>query len=1342
MKIKGVKYVGPILDGSGYAQANRGNILALYKAGVPLTLKPISFEQARPDLGEDGKIINSLIGKNIDYDVVIVHTTPEFWENHIELGKINIGYTIWETDKLHPDWPKYINNSVDKVLVGCEWNKEVFEDSGVTIPIGVVPHVVNTDVFKDIEPYTIAGVDENAYTFYSIFQWCYDEKTRVLTKKGFKYFKDLTYDDYIATFNNSTEILEYQKPEKIVRFRRKDKMISLQGHFFDMCVTPDHKMLVRNKKESEWYLKPLNELFSKGGGGKYYIKDGYYAKIGVMSEELDIEDVKRFETVVFNPDIEEIDFDGYVYCATVPNHIMLVERNGKVIFSGNTERKHPVSLIKSYWYAFQNKENVALILKSYRSDYSEKEKEAIRVSIKRLKSMTPMDNYPPIYLISHMLSNDEVVGLHKKGDCYFSTDRGEGFGLCVAKDTKITVPDGVRSAEKIIVGDEVMSSDGLFHKVIDVSSKYISNALKFSVKLHEDIIISENHPFLVCNTLTKHKRYNHNPSMLEENLCWLESKDIKTGDYLAIPKPKLNESLSNFIDISNFIECTNLVVEVDNMYLKNGFSPKNNKLSYKNLVKDYGYTKKIFEGAVKHIKRSTLPNKNTKTSEAYGILNSLDYKCKSQNKINRFIDLNDSVLSLFGWYIAEGSTNNNNFLEIDLHKDEYDVAVFLSNVFKEKFNVSDDSIFLQRYENKSRLVVSNKIIATLFSNLFGSGAYNKHIPGWLFRSGIFLKPLIKSLFAGDGYDSLSTLALTTISPSLAYQTKLILNSLGYCPRINKKKKGELGNYPIYLVSIANNDYRDFLNTDYINRESKYFIETDNYFLVRVYSIERVLYDDFMYDFSVENSKNFLGNGILLHNSPFMSGSCGKPIIVTGFGGSTEYAKPDNSYLIDYQLTPCSGMPWCMSLKSLVKTTNGYIWAKDLEEGDVVENKNLTNKYINKVVFRKLLDSEEMYSLKHFSVPTSTELTSTHKLYVLDDNNIPVKRKVSEINVGDYLYVPKPNRHDELILDEEPHVDNITLDKQEDLFYLFGLYLAEGYIDKIKKYIGFSFNINEKHTLAFKCKECMYNLFPSEINSFYERDLLDRNGYEMIFYCNVSLLDLFEEKLGCGSHFKFITNEIKYSRYNHFLLKGYWDGDGHIRKEGYKSKKTGARRISPECVAETASFDLSMDIRDVLLSLGIVPSLYSSNRKDGRVSYIISVSDEGFDKLFDIQADRIKSRFKKKIDSGFGVLITKKELIEDYDDLICSISVDIDFDEALEDGGSYILNGIASSNSPWYRGNQLWAEPDVKHAAELLRHVYNNQEEAKETGKKLEKYIWDNFTYEVIGQKLIKEIENL
>ena len=265
MEIKGIKYIAPCLDNSGYAKASRGNIIALHKLGVPITVSPLSFEALRPDLGEEGRVVNSLIDKDIDYNIVIIHTTPEFWSNYREEGKTNIGYTIWETSLLHPDWKDYINNNVDKVLIGCEWNIGVFKDSGVTIPIGVVPHAITTDNLDDVEPYSITGIDKDIYVFYSIMQW--------------------------------------------------------------------------------------------------------------------------------------------------------------------HERKHPIALIKAYWYAFQIGEDVALVLKTYRSSYSEAEKDAIRQTLKKLKSVTPMDSYPPIYLLPDMLSEDEISGLHAIGDCYVSLDRGEGFGI-------------------------------------------------------------------------------------------------------------------------------------------------------------------------------------------------------------------------------------------------------------------------------------------------------------------------------------------------------------------------------------------------------------------------------------------------------------------------------------------------------------------------------------------------------------------------------------------------------------------------------------------------------------------------------------------------------------------------------------------------------------------------------------------------------------------------------------------------------------------------------------------------------------------------------------------------
>lgn len=276
MEIKGIKYTAPIFDNSGYAKASRENILALHKLGVPLTLNPISFEGARPNLGKDGELLKSLVNQKIDYNVNIVHTTPEFWGKYGERDKLNFNYTIWETTRLHPDWVPYINDNADAVMVGCEWNVKVFKESGITIPIFNVPHVLDIDKFKDCSPYNICGLDDNTFVFYSILQF--------------------------------------------------------------------------------------------------------------------------------------------------------------------TERKSPLSTIKAYWQAFPNEEDVALILKTYRSDYSDAEKNAIRTTIKRLKSVCPAKRHPPIYLILDMLSEEEICGLHARGDCYVSLDRGEGFGLSGAQAGAMAKP--------------------------------------------------------------------------------------------------------------------------------------------------------------------------------------------------------------------------------------------------------------------------------------------------------------------------------------------------------------------------------------------------------------------------------------------------------------------------------------------------------------------------------------------------------------------------------------------------------------------------------------------------------------------------------------------------------------------------------------------------------------------------------------------------------------------------------------------------------------------------------------------------------------------------------------
>jgi len=106
--------------------------------------------------------------------------------------------------------------------------------------------------------------------------YCYDEKTEILTKRGWKYFKDISESEIVATRNKKGE-LEYHKiNEKIVQ-DYKGKMIKWKGQQYNICVTPNHRMIVERPKF--WKLKnyklmekTAEELFL-GNQNYSFIKD-------------------------------------------------------------------------------------------------------------------------------------------------------------------------------------------------------------------------------------------------------------------------------------------------------------------------------------------------------------------------------------------------------------------------------------------------------------------------------------------------------------------------------------------------------------------------------------------------------------------------------------------------------------------------------------------------------------------------------------------------------------------------------------------------------------------------------------------------------------------------------------------------------------------------------------------------------------------------------------------------------------------------------------------------------------------------------------------------------------
>lgn len=82
---------------------------------------------------------------------------------------------------------------------------------------------------------------------------CYDKDTEVLTRSGWKYFSDVTYEDEIATLTNSSinvendGYLEYQCPTDIIKYQYNGKMYKIVGKGVNLLVTPNHNLYIAKK---------------------------------------------------------------------------------------------------------------------------------------------------------------------------------------------------------------------------------------------------------------------------------------------------------------------------------------------------------------------------------------------------------------------------------------------------------------------------------------------------------------------------------------------------------------------------------------------------------------------------------------------------------------------------------------------------------------------------------------------------------------------------------------------------------------------------------------------------------------------------------------------------------------------------------------------------------------------------------------------------------------------------------------------------------------------------------------------------------------------------------------
>ncbi len=131
-------------------------------------------------------------------NTAIIFCPPYQFHKFIESGKKNIGYTMWETDKLHPFFIKNLE-LLDDIMVPSHRDKEVFSKYFNNTHLVTLPYENNFNLTKE--------GDRKVVKFYSIFEWT-DRKSPsdLISSFGLEFNADDNVEFILKTSGNLNDI--------------------------------------------------------------------------------------------------------------------------------------------------------------------------------------------------------------------------------------------------------------------------------------------------------------------------------------------------------------------------------------------------------------------------------------------------------------------------------------------------------------------------------------------------------------------------------------------------------------------------------------------------------------------------------------------------------------------------------------------------------------------------------------------------------------------------------------------------------------------------------------------------------------------------------------------------------------------------------------------------------------------------------------------------------------------------------------------------------------------------------------------------------------------------------
>ena len=199
---QGMAWHSTAVGRSGYAVSAKNLMLALENRGIDVRYRyvygkntPIPWEEK----GESDDYRINVIRKRKflrSYPQVVYGVADVFHKN---TGRYKIGYTMLETTGIPGDWVKECNR-MDEIWVPSSFNVQTFRDSGVRVPIQVMPLGIDPDYYNQN---IVSYKNNRKYTFLSIFEWGERKAPELLLRAYSRAFTGKDEVVLICKVNNS-----------------------------------------------------------------------------------------------------------------------------------------------------------------------------------------------------------------------------------------------------------------------------------------------------------------------------------------------------------------------------------------------------------------------------------------------------------------------------------------------------------------------------------------------------------------------------------------------------------------------------------------------------------------------------------------------------------------------------------------------------------------------------------------------------------------------------------------------------------------------------------------------------------------------------------------------------------------------------------------------------------------------------------------------------------------------------------------------------------------------------------------------------------------------------------